>query len=88
MSYFQDLDLDSFGSVPIRPLSLAGFYREQETREQIMNRFDISSGILKVSTDFNETSKNRLKVLEDEKKELTDEDVVLQSDLKKKWIQK
>jgi len=41
---------------------------------------------LKVSNDFNETSTNRLKILEDEKKELTDEEVILQHDLKTKWI--
>ena len=77
--------MDSFGSVP-RPVSLAGFYREQEYREQIRNRLSINSETLKVNYDFNETSNNRLKVLEDEKKELTDEDVILQHDLKKKWI--
>ena len=88
LSYFQDLDLDSFGPVPRAPgpLSLAGFYREQEDREQIRNRLVINGGILKVSNDFNETSTNRLKILEDEKKELTDEEVILQHDLKTKWI--
>lgn len=84
----KDLDLDSFGPVPRAPgpLSLAGFYREQEDREQIRNRLVINGGILKVSNDFNETSTNRLKILEDEKKELTDEEVILQHDLKTKWI--